>query len=106
MKFSTRSSDGCCIDHSENIEQALSYFLAEDGYRLDFHFSDGRVLYIHRAEYGDDIPEEKINHPAWSKYLLATAGVMYYNPSMNIEPAKTDNVISVKFGANTNDTTA
>lgn len=106
MQFATRTNYGQVDDHFDNLEQAISYFLSEDGYRLDFIFPDGRTLYVHRGEYNDDIPEERINHPAWTNYLLANAGIMYYNPGKNIESSKTTNVISVKFGSNNNDTDA
>jgi hypothetical protein len=93
ITYSTRSNDGLTADHL-NIEHALEAFTADSGYRLDFHFEDGRVLYIHRAEYGDEIPEEKINHPAFKNYSQALAKVLMYNP----KSTDTTNVVHVNFG--------
>ena len=52
IAYSTRSNDGQTSDHSD-IQSALEDFISDSGYRLDFNFEDGRVLYIHRSEYGD-----------------------------------------------------
>ncbi len=93
ITFGTRSDDGVTQEHP-SLNDALEAFMAEDGYRLDFLFPDGRVLYIHRAPYGEDIPEEKINHPAWTNYHQALAKVMLYDPNLNTIP---DNVIKVNF---------
>lgn len=93
ITYSTRSNDGQTADYS-NIENALEAFISNSGYRLDFHFKDGRILYIHRAEYGDGIPEEKLDHPAYKNYFQALAKVLMYTPNSN----NTDNVIHVNFG--------
>ena len=93
ITYSTRSNDGQTADYS-NIEHALEAFISNSGYRLDFHFEDGRILYIHRAEYGDGIPEEKLDHPAYKNYFQALAKVLMYTP----KSANTDNVIHVNFG--------
>jgi hypothetical protein len=93
IQFTTRSNEGQIHDHFNNIESALEYFISDSGYRLDFHFPDGKVLYIHRGEYGDEIPEEKVNHPAFRNYLQALSKVLLYVPDNLI----TDNVISVDF---------
>jgi hypothetical protein len=93
ITYSTRSNDGQTSDHFD-IESALEYFISDSGYRLDFHFEDGRVLYIHRAEYGDEIPEEKINHPAFKNYSQALAKVLLYAPNST----QANNVVHVNFG--------
>ena len=89
ITYSTRSNDGQTADHF-NIQNALEAFISDSGYRLDFHFQDGRVLYIHRGEYGDEIPD---HHPAFKNYSEALAKVLLYTPSFN----NTDNVIHVNF---------
>lgn len=81
--FATRSNDGIVQEHP-SLYDALEAFTADDGYRLDFLFPDGRVLYIHRAPYGEDIPEEKMIHPAWDHYKEAVAKVLLYNPSLSL----------------------
>ena len=93
ITYSTRSNDGLTADYS-NIEHALEAFISDSGYRLDFHFEDGRILYIHRAEYGDGIPEEKLDHPAYKNYFQALAKVLMYTPNST----NTDNVVHVNFG--------
>lgn len=93
ITFGTRSDDGVTQEYP-SLNDALEAFMADDGYRLDFSFPDGRVLYIHRAPYGEDIPEEKINHPAWKNYSQALAKVMLYDPNSDTIP---DNVIKVNF---------
>lgn len=97
MQFHTRDNNGQVHDHFTDLEEALSYFLSPDGYRLDFSFPDGSVLYIHRAEFGENIPEEKANHPSWSNYLLANAGVMYHNPHLSSEDIKNKNNVVQLF---------
>lgn len=93
ITYSTRSNDGQTADYS-NIEHALEAFISNSGYRLDFHFEDGRILYIHRAEYGDGIPQEKLDHPAYKNYFQALAKVLMYTPNSS----STDNVVHVNFG--------
>jgi len=90
ITYSTRSNDGLTADHL-NIEHALEAFTSDSGYRLDFHFEDGRVLYIHRGEYGDQIPDD---HPAFKGYFQALAKVLLYTPKTN----DVDNVVHVNFG--------
>jgi hypothetical protein len=90
ITYSTRSNDGLTADHL-NIEDALEAFTSDSGYRLDFHFEDGRVLYIHRAEYGDEIPDD---HPAFKGYSQALAKVLLYTPKTN----DVNNVVHVNFG--------
>jgi hypothetical protein len=90
ITYSTRSNDGETADHL-NIQNALESFISDSGYRLDFHFEDGRVLYIHRAEYGDEIPDD---HPAFKGYFQALAKVLLYTPNST----DTDNVVHVNFG--------
>lgn len=80
LSFSTRSNDGQVHDHFHDLETALDYFISEGGYRLDFHFSDGKVLHIHRGEYGEDLPEQRWNHPAFDYYSQANAKVLFYDP--------------------------
>jgi hypothetical protein len=87
LNYITRSNDGQVHDHFESIESALEYFLSDDGYRLDFLFSDGRSLYIHRAEFDQD---EKLG-----SYDVALSKVLYYNAKQN-----DNNVIQVLFGSN------
>lgn len=93
ITYSTRSNDGQTANYS-NIEHALEAFISDSGYRLDFHFEDGRILYIHRAEYGDGIPQEKLNHPAYKNYFQTLATVLMYTPNST----NTDNVVHVNFG--------
>lgn len=93
ITYSTRSNEGQTSDHS-NIESALEYFISDSGYRLDFNFEDGRVLYIHRSEYEDQISEEKINHPSFKNYSQALAKVLMYCPKSD----DTKNVVQVNFG--------
>ena len=90
--FGTRSNDGVTQEHP-SLTGALEAFIAEDGYRIDFIFPDGRVLYIHRAEYGEDIPEEKINHPAWKQYFQAIAKIMLYDPNKTTEDLDLNNIV-------------
>jgi len=94
ITYSTRSNDGLTADHL-NIEHALESFISDSGYRLDFHFEDGRILYVHRGEYGDEIPEEKINHPVFNNYSQALAKVLLYDPNASLN---FNNVVHVNFG--------
>ena len=95
ITFFTRSNDGQVHDHFEDLSSALEYFISESGYRLDFCMPDGRILFIHRGEYGEDIPQEKLDHPAWKNYLQAISKVLLYNPSQVINT--NDNVVHVDF---------
>ena len=92
--FGTRSNDGVTQEHP-SLYDALEAFMADDGYRIDFNLPDGRVLYIHRAEYGEDIPEEKINHPAWKNYFQAVAKVMLYDPNKTTEDSILEDSVNV-----------
>jgi SAM-dependent MidA family methyltransferase len=56
---------------------------------------DGRILFIHRGQYGEDISKEKLDHPAWKNYLQAVSKVLLYNPSQVINT--NDNVVHVDF---------
>ena len=87
LNYITRSNDGQVHDHFDSIESALEYFLSDDGYRLDFLFSDGRTLYIHRAEFDQD---QKLG-----SYDVALSKVLYYNAKQS-----DNNVIQVLFGSN------
>ena len=84
--YTTRSNEGLIHDHFDNIQSALEYFLSEEGYRLDFNFSDGRIIHIHRAEFDDN---EKVG-----PYHTALAKVLYFDATQNH-----DNVIQVLFGS-------
>jgi hypothetical protein len=99
IEYATRSNDGVISQHP-SLEQALEFFLADDGYRLDFIFPDGRVMYIHRAEYGDGIDEESgFDHPTFANYSIALAKVLYYHPNTKTRDNDSDdNVLYVKFG--------
>jgi hypothetical protein len=90
--FATRSNDGVVMEHP-SLNDALEAFMADDGYRLDFLFPEGKVLFIHRAEYNEDIPEEKINHPAYKNYYQANAKVMLYDPHKTSDLNTNTNVI-------------
>jgi len=94
--FATRSLEGVTLEH-KTLEDSLEAFMASDGYRIDFIFPDGRVLFIHRAEYGDDIPQEKLDHPAWRNYKQAVSKVLLYDPQ-NLH-ANDDNVTYVDFSS-------
>jgi len=93
--FGTRSNDGIVIEHS-SLNDALEAFMADDGYRIDFIFPDKRILFIYRAEYNEDIPEEKVNHPAYANYFQSVAKVLLYDPDKSLQPVP-DNVIKVDF---------
>jgi hypothetical protein len=77
--FGTRSNDGVTQEHP-SLNDALETFMADDGYRIDFIFPDGKVLYIHRAEYGEDIDFPYNDHPSFKNYNIANAKVLVYNP--------------------------
>ena len=76
--FATRTNDGVIVEHP-SLNDALEAFMAEDGYRIDFIFPDGRVLYIHRAEYGDDVDSPFNDHPVFNGYNIANAKVLMYD---------------------------
>lgn len=76
--FGTRSNDGVVQEHP-SLNDALESFMAQDGYRIDFIFPDGRVLYIHRAEYGEDIDSPFNDHPVFNGYNIANAKVLMYD---------------------------
>jgi hypothetical protein len=94
--FGTRSLEGVTLEH-KTLEESLEAFMASDGYRIDFNLSDGRVLFIHRAEYGDDISQEKLDHPAWRDYKQAVSKVLVYDPQ-NLHN-NNDNVTYVDFSS-------
>ena len=97
IKYATRTNDGVCQEHP-SLEQALEFFTAEDGYRLDFLYPDGRVLYIHRAEYGEDIDSPFIDHPTFMHYHIANGKVLYYDPNSKHILNEDDNIIRINFG--------
>jgi hypothetical protein len=96
IALGTRSLEGVTLEH-KTLEESLEAFMSDDGYRIDFTLSDGRVLFIHRAEYGEDIPEEKLNHPAWRNYKQSVSKVLLYDPQ-NLHN-NNDNVIHVDFSS-------
>ena len=96
IALGTRSLEGVTLEH-KTLEESLEAFMSDDGYRIDFTLSDGRVLFIHRAEYGEDIPEEKLNHPAWRNYKQAVSKILLYDPQ-NFHN-NNDNVIHVDFSS-------
>lgn len=93
--FATRSNDGLVLQHS-SLNDALESFMFDDGYRLDFCFPDGKILHIYRGQYGEDIPQDKLNHPAYKNYLQAIAQVLLYDPNNSLQPVP-NNVIKVNF---------
>lgn len=93
FNYSTRSNDGAIHDHFESIESALEYFLADDGYRFDIHFPDGRTLYIHRAEFDED--KQKSTLFNFVNYHKAESKIVYHNPISN----HLSNVVQLHFGA-------
>lgn len=94
ITYYTRSNDGQIHDHFENISSALEYFTSDTGYRLDFIFPDGRVLFIYRSDYWEDVSTKDIKTFSESNYSLAKAKIMLYNPNSQDIP---DNVIKVNF---------
>lgn len=94
--FGTRSLEGVTLEH-KTLEESLEAFMAVDGYRIDFNLPDGRVLFIHRSEYGDDIPQQKLDHPAWRNYKQAISKVLVYDPQ-NLHN-NNDNVTYVDFSS-------
>lgn len=94
--FGTRSLEGVTLEH-KTLEESLEAFMADDGYRIDFSLPDKRVLFIYRSEYGEDIPEEKLDHPAWRNYKQAVSKVLLYDPQ-NLHN-NNDNVIHVDFSS-------
>lgn len=91
--FATRSNDGVVQEHP-SLNDALESFMSEDGYRLDFLFPDGRTLYIHRAEYGEDVDSSHINNIVSDLYKIANGKIMIYDPTTKIHQT-TDNVVSL-----------
>lgn len=89
--FATRSNDGVVQEHP-SLNDALESFMSEDGYRIDFIFPDGRVLYIHRSEYGEDVDSPFTDHPVFSGYNIANAKVLMYNPNAKPQDV-TSNVV-------------
>ena len=97
IQYATRSNDGLTQEHP-SLEQALEFFTAPDGYRIDFIYPDGKVLHIHRAEYGDDIDSPYSDHPTFSNYHIANAKILFYNPTTKPQENNSDNVLFVEFG--------
>lgn len=91
--FATRSNDGVVQEHP-SLNDALEAFMAEDGYRLDFLFPNGKALYIHRGEYEKDENNPLIHHLSFSQYDVANAKVMIYDPATK-KHQTTDNVVSL-----------
>lgn len=95
ITFYTRSNDGQVHDHFEDLASALEYFTSDTGYRIDFYFSDGSILHIHRAEYNEDISDTHLAHPYLKQYNQAIAKVLFYQAE---QKQKSDNnVIQVDF---------
>jgi hypothetical protein len=76
--FTTRSNDGEYCEHT-TIESALEQFVSSEGYRLDFHFKDGRTLSVYRSEYNEDFDDKTIKLYSQSNVLPAKSQVMYFN---------------------------
>jgi len=89
--FATRSNDGLVQEHS-SLSDALESFVSQDGYRIDFLLPDGRILYIHRSEYGEDIDFPLTDHPVFNGYNLANAKVLLFDPQTKPQPS-TENVV-------------
>lgn len=89
--FATRTNDGVVAEHP-SLNDALESFMSKDGYRLDFIFPDGRVLYIHRAEYGEDVDSPFSDHPVFNGYNIANAKVLMYDPNTKSQDV-TSNVV-------------
>lgn len=94
ITFYTRSNDGQVHDHFEDLSSALEYFISDTGYRIDFIFPDGRILFIHRSEYWDEISDKDIKTFSETNYSLALAKVMLFNSNPQ---SNNDNVIKVNF---------
>lgn len=80
--YTTRSADGQYEEHT-TIESALEQFVSSEGYRLDFHFKDGRSLSIYRSDYNEDFDDKTINLYSQSNILPAKSQVMYFNSKNN-----------------------
>ncbi len=94
--FATRSNDGVTQEYP-SLNDALEAFMAEDGYRIDFLLPDGKILYIHRADYNEDIESPYKDHPMFKGYDIANAKVMLYNPQANPQEV-TPNVVPLFKG--------
>lgn len=80
--FTTRSNDGEYSEHT-TIELALEQFISSEGYRLDFHFKDGRSLSVYRSEYNEDFDDKTVKLYSQSNVLPAKSQVMYFNLQNN-----------------------
>jgi hypothetical protein len=87
--FATRSNDGVVQEHP-SLNDALESFISQDGYRLDFLFPDGRILYIHRGEYGEDVDSPFNDHPVFNGYNIANAKVLMFDPQTIPQPSTTN----------------
>ena len=92
INFTTRTNEGQVHDHFADLQSALDYFISDSGYRLDFHLPDGQILYVYRGEYGEDIPESKVSHPAFTNFSEALGKILLYNPNSKPQHV-TSNVI-------------
>jgi hypothetical protein len=92
--FSTRSNDGIVNEYS-SLNDALESFIADDGYRIDFHFIDGRSLSIYRSEYNEDFDDKTVKLYSQSNVLPAKSQVMYFNAHNNND--EYNNVVYVDF---------
>lgn len=87
--FGTRTNDGYVQEHP-SLNDALEAFMSQDGYRIDFLFPDGRVLYIHRSEYGEDVDSPFNDHPVFNGYNIANAKVLMFDPQTKPQPSTTN----------------
>jgi hypothetical protein len=92
--FTTRSNDGVYTEHT-SVEPALEQFVSSEGYRLDFHFKDGRSLSVYRSEYNEDFDDKTIKLYSQSNVLPAKSQVMYFNLQNNND--EYNNVVYVDF---------
>jgi len=75
--FTTRSNDGEYCEHT-TIESALEQFVSSEGYRLDFHFKDGRTLSVYRSDFNEDFDEETLSMYSQMNVFPAKSQVMYF----------------------------
>ena len=75
--FTTRSNDGEYCEHT-TIESALEQFISSEGYRLDFHFKDGRSLSVYRSDFNEEFDEKTIAMYSKINVFPAKSQVMYF----------------------------
>jgi hypothetical protein len=88
ITYYTRSNDGQIQDHFENIESALEYFLADDGYRLDIHMNKGNILFLYRDDFKQDTMF------LYHDFLVAQSKIVYHKNNKTTTPS---NIIKVNF---------